>query len=93
MTFYKFSTEETGILLENLPKCQNSSKRGRLHLIFTRLPIVSKFSTEKTGILLENLSKCQNSSKKGPFANNFYVSCNVFQFFKREDGHFARKSF
>ena len=90
--FSNFSTEKTGILLENLPKCQNSSKGGRLHLIFTKLPIVSKFSTEKTGISLENLSKCQNSSKGGPFPYNFYESCNVFQLFNREGGYFARKS-
>ena len=54
--------------------------------------MLSNFSTEKTGILLENLSKCQNSSKGGSFPYNFYEPCNVFQFFNREDGHFARKS-
>ena len=68
-------------------------KGGRFHIIFTNLAMFSNFSTEKAGILLENLPECQNLSKGGPFRYNFYESCNVFQFFNREDRYFARKSF
>ena len=91
--FSNISTEKAGILLENLPKCQNSSKRGRFHIYFTNLAMFSNFLKEKTGILLENLSECQNSSKRVSFAYNFHEPCNVVQFFNREDRYFARKSF
>ena len=81
--FSNFSTEKTGILLENLPKCQNSSKGGTFAYNFTNHAMFSNFSTEKTGILLENLSECQNSSK-GDCLHIIFTNLAMFSNFSSE---------
>ena len=69
--FSNFLTEKAGILLENLPECQNSSKRVSFAYNFYEPCNVVQLFNREGGYFARKSFQMSKFVKKGPFAYNF----------------------